>query len=184
MTYLADSNILTSLAKAKSSQYTEVRQSLTLLRKSGEIVCIVPQNLIEFWAVATRPISVNGLSLSVEKTSLEVKKFKRYFHFIDDEPNIFSRWEGLAIKHQVSGKNAHDTRLVAAMLEHKITHLLTFNVKDFARFNEITVVDPKSLNLSENRYCRKYFISGRHPAFASGFKLNSSTSQFARFAPA
>jgi len=42
----------------------------------------------------------------------------------------------------VLGKNVHDARLVAAMLEHNITHLLTLNVKDFKRFDEITVVDP------------------------------------------
>lgn len=139
------------MLKLKALNIQKSGNRLLYFAKAVRLFASSPQNLIEFWAVATRPISVNGLSLSVEKTSLEVKKFNRYFHFIDDEPNIFSRWEGLAIKHQVSGKNAHDTRLVAAMLEHKITHLLTFNVKDFARFNEITVVDPKSLNLSENR---------------------------------
>jgi hypothetical protein len=43
------------------------------------------------------------------------------------------------------GKQAHDTRLVAAMTVHQITHLLTFNTDDFKRFTEITAIDPRSI---------------------------------------
>jgi predicted nucleic acid-binding protein len=45
----------------------------------------------------------------------------------------------------VRGKNAHDARLVAAMLVHGLTHVLTFNGKDFARFGEIAVIPPDGL---------------------------------------
>ena len=62
-----------------------------------------------------------------------------------DTLNIFRRWEQLVDRYNVSGKNVHDARLVAAMLEHDISHLLTFNGKDFKRFDEITVVDPASV---------------------------------------
>jgi hypothetical protein len=40
------------------------------------------------------------------------------------------------------GKQAHDTRLVAAMIVHQITHLISFNTTDFKRFNEIVAIDP------------------------------------------
>lgn len=43
------------------------------------------------------------------------------------------------------GKKVHDARLVAAMITHQITHLLTFNIDDFKRFSEIVVVDPRSV---------------------------------------
>lgn len=145
MSHLADTNILSSLAKRQSSQYAEVRRALTVLRSRGEEICLVPQNLIEFWAIATRPASANGLGLSVVKTTREVRKFKRYFVFYDDAPGIFAEWENLVLKHQVSGKNVHDARLVAAMLTHNITHLLTFNTKDFKRYGEIVVIDPQSV---------------------------------------
>jgi hypothetical protein len=42
----------------------------------------------------------------------------------------------------VSGKKAHDARLVAAMLAHGLSRLLTFNVSDFARYPGITVLEP------------------------------------------
>jgi hypothetical protein len=43
--------------------------------------------------------------------------------------------------YQVSGKNAHDARLVAAMLVHGIESILTFNTQDFFRYGEIRVLD-------------------------------------------
>jgi hypothetical protein len=38
--------------------------------------------------------------------------------------------------------NAHDARLVAAMIVHGVTHLLTFNGADFARYSGIRITDP------------------------------------------
>ncbi len=142
MIVLADSNILTALAQQHGTQYLEIRRTLTVLRGRGDRLCLVPQNFIEFWAVATRPITSNGLGLGVDKSSMEVTKFKRYFGFLDDVSDIFAHWEMLVAKYNIVGRNVHDTRLVAAMLQHGLSHLLTFNVKDFKRFDEITVIDP------------------------------------------
>jgi len=99
MSHLADTNILSSLAKRQSSQYAEVRRALTILRNRGEKICLVAQNLIEFWAIATRSTNANGLGLSITKTFHEVRKFKRYFTFYDDAPGIFAEWENLVFKH-------------------------------------------------------------------------------------
>jgi len=106
----------------------------------------VPQNIIEFWAVATRPAISNGLGLTIAETKIEIAKFKRLFTFYDDETGIFTEWENLVTNYPTSGKNVHDARLVAAMITHKITHLLTFNTKDFKRYSGITVVDPQSFS--------------------------------------
>ena len=45
-------------------------------------------------------------------------------------------------QYKVIGRRVHDTRLVAAMNVHSVTHLLTFNTDDFKRYDGITVVDP------------------------------------------
>jgi hypothetical protein len=52
------------------------------------------------------------------------------------------RWLNLVEKHAVVGKNAHDARIVAAMLRHNVVHLLTFNSKDFQRYSEIVASIP------------------------------------------
>lgn len=106
---------------------------------------IVPQNMIEFWAVATRPVNVNGLGLSIDLATQELLQMKQLFTLQPDRPEIFPIWEQLIVRHQVMGKQAHDTRLVAAMIAHQILHLLTFNTDDFKRFTEITAIDPRAV---------------------------------------
>lgn len=145
MSYLLDSNLLTRLSQPKSPQHVSARRAIIGLRVRGEQILISPQNLIEFWAVATRPAEYNGLGLTIDETIFEIRKFKRLFDIVEDTPNIFRMWEGLVTKYRILGKNVHDARLAAVMLEHGITHLLTLNSKDVKRFSEITIVDPMEL---------------------------------------
>jgi hypothetical protein len=48
----------------------------------------------------------------------------------------------LVANYDVKGKQVHDARLVAGMLRHNVSHLLTFNAKDFSRYSEISVIEP------------------------------------------
>lgn len=145
MSYLVDSNVLLRLSQPNNQHHKSARQAIINIRLSREQISIVPQNLIEFWAVATRPVQHNGLGLDIAKTQFEIRKFKRLFKFESDGPEVYSRWEYLVGKYRVLGKNVHDAKLVAAMLEHGISHLLTFNFKDFKRYSEITVVSPEDI---------------------------------------
>ena len=47
--------------------------------------------------------------------------------------------------YNVQGKQAHDTRLVAAMERHGVRYLLTFNTSDFARFPKIVAHSPAEI---------------------------------------
>ena len=125
MSYLVDTNVLLRLVQKSSPMHPDARKAIFMLRRQGVSLCIVPQNLIEFWAVATRPISNNGLGLSIDEASQAIDKIKITFVLLSDTPGIFTEWESLVIKHQVKGKQVHDARLVAAMVNHKIRHLLT-----------------------------------------------------------
>ena len=124
----------------------DASRSLAQIPKSGDHLRIVPQNLIEFWAVATWAIKENALGITPKQAVDELLKFKRLFAVMPDNGEIFSKWEQLVVTHNVSGKQAHDARLVAAMLVHDLSHLLTFNDRDFKRFPEITVVNPQNFN--------------------------------------
>jgi hypothetical protein len=48
--------------------------------------------------------------------------------------------------HKVIGLNVHDARLVAAMLVHGVTHILTANVKDFVRYTSVTAISPDQIS--------------------------------------
>lgn len=145
MKYLVDTNILLRLVQKNSPMHLDTQRAIVTLKKQGNFLCIIPQNIIEFWAVATRPLDKNGLGLSITQAEEESEKLKKIFILELDTPKIFTEWESLVIKYQVMGKQVHDARLVAAMLAHNITHLLTFNVDDFKRFSDIVVVDPRSV---------------------------------------
>ncbi len=145
MKYLVDTNILLRLVQKNSSMHLDTQRAILTLKKQGDFLCIIPQNIIEFWAVATRPLDKNGLGLSITQAEEESEKLKKIFILELDTPQIFTEWESLVIKYQVMGKQVHDARLAAAMVAHNITHLLTFNVDDFKRFSDIVVVDLRSL---------------------------------------
>jgi len=145
MKYLVDTNILLRLVQKNSPMHLDTQRAILTLKKQGEFLCIIPQNIIEFWAVATRPLDKNGLGLSITQAEEESEKLKKIFILELDTPQIFTEWESLVIKYQVMGKQVHDARLAAAMVAHNITHLLTFNVDDFKRFSDIVVVDPRSI---------------------------------------
>ena len=50
-----------------------------------------------------------------------------------------------SLAYRVAGKNTHDARLVAAMVVHGVSSILTFNIQDFTRYAEITIFDPRTL---------------------------------------
>jgi predicted nucleic acid-binding protein len=142
MNVLLDTNILSRMAQPGHAHHRAAIDATTALPLRGDVLCLVPQVLYEFWVVATRPTGVNGLGLSVTAMAAELSRLKTIFPLLPDTAAIFPEWERLVTAHQVSGKNAHDARLVAAMAVHRVTHLLTFNTADFSRFPGITTLDP------------------------------------------
>jgi predicted nucleic acid-binding protein len=125
--------------------YGDVSRAVDVLLDRSDELCVIAQNLIEFWSVATRPMANNGLDFSIARTIQEVTKLKTVFVVLPDTANILPEWEQLVVAHQVLGKQVYDARLVAAMNVHNLTHLLTFNTDDFKRFTTITAVNPQSI---------------------------------------
>ncbi|WGV24288.1 type II toxin-antitoxin system VapC family toxin [Halotia branconii] len=145
MAYLLDTNVLLRSADPNHPMYNSATNATSLLRNQGETLCIVPQNLIEFWNVYTRPANKNGLGHTASEASEEIRRLKAFFTFLTDTASIYNEWERLAMQYQVKGVNVHDARLVAAMLVHGLTHILTFNISDFARYSEIIAVNPTAI---------------------------------------
>ena len=146
MLTLLDSNVLLRAAEPSHAQHGIAVAALRALRKAGYDPCVVPQVLYEFWVVATRPIEQNGLGMSAAEAESEVTRLgPPLFRLFRDERAIYDRWRQLVVPLNITGKNAHDARLVAAMQRHGLTHLLTFNVGDFRRYPGIQVVQPQSI---------------------------------------
>jgi len=145
LTFLIDTNVLLRSVEPSHPMYGDAINAVTTLMGRGERLCIVPQNLIEFWNVCTRPAQKNGLGYTPAQAAAEINRLKTIFPLLLDAEAIYQEWERLVITYAVRGVNVHDAKLVAAMLVHGLTHILTFDISDFARYSEITVVNPREI---------------------------------------
>ncbi len=142
---MTDTNILLRSIDLVHPLCQEAVASVELLRLRGDVPCLVPQNVVEFRAVRTRPFAVNGLGMNQRHVREEIARLKLLFPLFDEGPAVFAEWERLLDAYGASDKQNHDARLVAAMNVHAVPAVLTFNKRDFTRYPEITVTEPKDL---------------------------------------
>lgn len=83
--------------------------------------------------------------MTTDEAERELGNLQNLFQVLPESEKIFDKWRKLVVKYQVSGKVTHDTRIVAAMIAHKIENLLTLNPSDFKRFTEIKAVRPQDV---------------------------------------
>jgi predicted nucleic acid-binding protein len=145
MKILIDTNLFLRLAQRHHPHHSAASRAIEILRTRGDELCVVPQVLYEYWVVYTRPLGENGLGRSTAEAAAELTRIQRLFTFFRDERAVFPAWERIVAQHDVKGRNAHDARLAAAMARHGLTHLLTFNDSDFARFAHVTTLTPQQI---------------------------------------
>jgi predicted nucleic acid-binding protein len=141
MAVLLDTNVLLRIAQPHHPQANSAARALRALKSRNESLVITQQNIVEFWAVTTRPIAANGLSWTTAQVSAEITALRRLFAELPELP-LQQTWERLVLRYGVAGKSVHDARLVAAMIVHGVQTVLTFNAPDFARYQEIAALDP------------------------------------------
>ena len=142
MNALLDTNILIRSSNKTDPRHQALGDFLREQVKAGVRLFVAPQNVVEFWVVATRPPAVNGLGLTVEDAHARVEDLIAAFELLPDPPTLVSKWLVLCRDHLVLGRQAHDARLAAFMMGHQIHRLITLNHADFKRFTEIECVTP------------------------------------------
>ena len=142
---LIETNILLRAIDLGHSQQQQAVDSQIALRLAGEELCIFYQNLIEFRAVATRPVSANGLGMTQQQANSELRSLRSIYVHLSDTPSVFAQWEQLVAVYVSEGKQNHDARIVGAMIVHSKPKILTFNDSDFRRYAEIDVVSPSDI---------------------------------------
>ena len=131
----------------QNPQHQIAREAVRKLKERGDEIYTFPQSCIEFWNVLTRPSKNNGFGYSVGDTDFFLRLIERIFPLMRDDARIYREWRKLVVDFGVSGVQVHDARIVAAMLVHQVTHILTFDTSDFARYSRLGIVaiDPKNL---------------------------------------
>jgi len=145
VSYLIDTNVLLRSRDADSPYQEVCRRAVDLLIETDETAYVCTQVLAEYWVVATRPCTVNGMGLSSEAAAAEIDRIMGAFDSLVEPADGAVRWRDVVVRHNVIGKPAHDARLVALMLAHDLTHLLTLNPGDFARYQDVTPVTPQEM---------------------------------------
>ena len=147
MIYLADTNVLLRLLLLTDPHYPVVRSAVIKLRRNGHELRAASQNFIECWNALTRPVNRNGFGRTPQEADVLLRIAEGNFPHLPDSHATYPQWRRLVVQFGVSGVQVHDAHLVAAMLAHNITHILTFNTSDFARYaaEGIVAVDPASV---------------------------------------
>ena len=146
---LVDTNILGRITDSADSQCKICRKAINSLRARDEQLIIFPQNLYDFWAIATRPrgappVGQNGLGMKIEQARQWEEFFIRRFIVLADRPELAQTWLSLVAAHRVGGYRSHDVRLAAAMQTYGIRTILTLNPRDFESMG-VTILDPSSI---------------------------------------
>ncbi|MFN8499031.1 MAG: type II toxin-antitoxin system VapC family toxin [Anaerolineae bacterium] len=147
MIILLDTNLLLRYVDAKHPSYAPTQAAVRRLRQQGHYLRTAGQNCIEFWNVSTRPLDRNGFGKTPADAHRSLRRVERLFPVLPELPDVYATWRQLVVAYGVSGVQVHDAHLVATMLTHSLTHILTFNTADFTRYTEagIVVIDPTTI---------------------------------------
>lgn len=148
MEILVDTGILLRLAILNEPDHPETLKAVRFLKVRGDRLVSLAQNAAEFWNVCTRPASTTGkggYGFSITDTQQKLDILEQLIEFRANSQAGYEEWKRLIVTHRVSGVQVHDTNLVAAMIAQGITHIVTFNKKDFKRFPGITASLPSEV---------------------------------------
>ena len=138
---VVDTNVLVHASAAASPDHLRAVTALANLAAQGP-VAITRQILREFISATTRPQSWAQPATLAEATRA-TDGFIQRFAVLDDGPLVWNELMALARRFAFGGKQVHDANIVATMLAHGESRLLTFNDADFRRFAPlIEVVAP------------------------------------------
>jgi predicted nucleic acid-binding protein len=113
---------------------------LNQLLLSGTPLFVSSQILREYFAISTNS-SIFKKPLNHKQALGKIQEFlKRFTLLLEKETTIQTLME-LIEKYAVSRQKIHDLNIVAIMIDHGISQLLTYNKKDFKRIRSITTCE-------------------------------------------
>jgi predicted nucleic acid-binding protein len=111
MRVLVDTNILLRSAQPNHPLSSLSVRAVSKLLREESAVFFCPQNIAEFWNVATRPIEMNGLGLSAGEATREIESIESVLTLLPDVPAIYPTWKQLVRDHGVQGVKVYDAAL-------------------------------------------------------------------------
>ena len=131
-----DTNVLIYASRPKAVEHASSQAVLSRMRQEGSPLWLSQQVLREYLAASTRP-QPSGPALPMAAAIADARRFRATFNVAEDRPDVLDRLLQLLAAHPGGGKQVHDANLVATMIAHGVTRLLTYNHIDFRRFSTL-----------------------------------------------
>lgn len=133
---MVDTNILVYITVESNPWYQKSRQCLDRLFNEGYELCITSQIIREYLVILTRG-NIFEQKFTLDETLSELNALLSVFTLLEETKETFSYLYNLIQRYQIQGKAIHDVNIVAVMITYNIKRLVTYNIGDFKRFNEI-----------------------------------------------
>jgi predicted nucleic acid-binding protein len=129
-----DTNVLVAAVDRRRHLHRQALHVLNDLPNRGFGLCVSGQVLRELLVVSTRPRAANGLGLSRGAAVDNVRAVVGRCRVLEETRAVAARLLALIAAAGSMGRQIHDANLVATMLEHGVTALITDNLDDFRRY--------------------------------------------------
>jgi predicted nucleic acid-binding protein len=139
--WFVDANVLVFAANATSPWHTTALTRLQGARRDQISLVVNPQVVREFVAAASRP-ALDSTPPPIDPILENVRRIRAGFVLLDENAATVDRLTELLNSIPTQGKQVHDANIVATMLTHGVSTLLTHNTGDFARFAALIRVLP------------------------------------------
>lgn len=128
-----DTNVLIYSTRSTSSFHARAVAALATAAGSEARIAISRQVIREYLSVVTRP-GGDSEPLPMVDALADVERFVAAFDVLEDGPEVGALLGDLCRSVAIGGRQVHDANIVATMLAHGETRLLTANRSDFRRF--------------------------------------------------
>jgi predicted nucleic acid-binding protein len=131
---MLDTNILLAATDSARTGHDNAMLVLNDWPAKGTSLHVSVQVLREYLVAATRPVESNGLGMSLRDAIANVRSFRDRSTLLPDSGQVTDRLLRLLEEVACGGKRIHDANIVATMLAHNVSTVLTANLKDFLSF--------------------------------------------------
>lgn len=137
-----DTNVLVAATDEGRPEHARAVEALTRWPADGVVLYTSGQIMREYLTVATRPVERNGLGLERGAAVANARTLRARLGLLTEDVKVADRLLELLDEVDCGGKQVHAANVVATMLVHGIETVVTLDVSDFARFDDLVRVVP------------------------------------------
>ncbi|KAM3099971.1 type II toxin-antitoxin system VapC family toxin [Phormidesmis sp. 146-35] len=144
---LFDTNVLVYAHDAASNFHNDSAALLLQVFQHKIQGVIAEQNIIELYRIVTNPVAMTGNSLTPKQaqTLLTTTYLNGIFEILYPNSSTIVQILNLAVIGNITSAKIFDLRLAALALEANVSHLATYNLKDFQKISHLSAIAPPTL---------------------------------------